>query len=187
MVCDWLWQSKSIQVHVENNFLVDLFFQVNPFSEVTFRTSLRKFQYFFILLQVENICFSSYCFRLYANLKSHSKIWCKTEEQVRINWSHNGRISGTYGLLKFKKWTKGKCISTVRWSKFCTGSWRFGRFTRGLFHGIVQSAVYTNNFRGTLAIFLCSQSPLNLSALALGMVQLKWWGASYSWKKCSLG
>lgn len=45
---------------------------------------------------------------------SHSKTWQKTEEQVGINSSHNGRFSGTYSPLKFKKWTKGKCISTAR-------------------------------------------------------------------------
>lgn len=35
-------------MHVENNFLVDVFFQVNSFSKMTFHTSLRKFQYFLL-------------------------------------------------------------------------------------------------------------------------------------------
>lgn len=54
-------------------------------------------------------------FQALCKLKSsHSKTWCKTEEQVGISWSHNGRISGMYGPLKFTKWTKDKCISNAR-------------------------------------------------------------------------
>lgn len=112
-------------MHVENNFLVDLFFQMNPFSEVAFCTSLRNFQggFFYYFIASGEYMFFKLLFQAVCKLRSsHSKTLCKTEEQVALNWSHNGRISATYGPLKFKKWTKGQCISTARWSKFCTGS-----------------------------------------------------------------
>lgn len=56
-------------MHVENNFLVDVFFQVNSFSKMAFISYLSyKISVFFILFQVETICLSSYCFRVCANL-----------------------------------------------------------------------------------------------------------------------
>lgn len=63
-------------MHVENNFLVDVFFQVNSFSKMTFHTSLRN-SVFFTLLQVETICLPRYCF--VANLSSHPKTQGETE------------------------------------------------------------------------------------------------------------
>lgn len=107
---------------------------------------------------------------------SHSKTWCKTEE-----WSHKGRISGTYGHLKFRKWTKGKCISTCdpnatrcQVIQIFHGILRFWEIYIRLipWHCPIQSLheqflSYTNNFH------IQPVSPELLSALALGMVQLK--------------